>query len=77
MLARRPETDVDLPPPLALPSPLTTALHLAKALLVRASVTGAAVLAMSLAEELIDCRELRESLWPADATAEPARGTPA
>jgi hypothetical protein len=39
----------------------------AKALLVRASRNGAAVLAMSLAEELIDCRKLRESLWPAAA----------
>jgi hypothetical protein len=38
----------------------------AKALLVRASVTGAAVLAMSLAEELIASRALRESLWPAE-----------
>lgn len=37
----------------------------AKALVVRGSVTGAAALAKSLAEDLIACRELRESLWPA------------
>lgn len=36
----------------------------AKALAVRCSSTGAAVLARSLAEELIDCKALRESLWP-------------
>jgi hypothetical protein len=39
----------------------------AKALVVKGSVTGAASLAKSLAEDLIACRELRESLWPADA----------
>jgi hypothetical protein len=37
----------------------------AKALLVRNSKTGAAVLAMSLAEELVECEGLRASLWPA------------
>jgi hypothetical protein len=40
----------------------------AKALLVRVSRTGAVVLAMSLAEELIDCRELRQSLWAAEGS---------
>jgi hypothetical protein len=40
----------------------------AKALVVKSSVTGAARrLAKTLAEDLIACRELRESLWPADA----------
>jgi hypothetical protein len=39
----------------------------AKAPVVRASRTGANVLAMSLAEDLVDCAELRQSLWPADA----------
>lgn len=39
----------------------------AKALLVRASRDGAAALAMSLAEELIDCRALRESIWLAES----------
>jgi hypothetical protein len=37
----------------------------AKALIVRSSVTGAADLAMTLAEDLINCSGLRESLWPA------------
>jgi hypothetical protein len=37
----------------------------AKALVVRASVTGAAKLAMSLAEDLVACKELRATLWPA------------
>jgi hypothetical protein len=37
----------------------------AKALVVRASRSAAAVLAMSLADELIACRSLRQSLWPA------------
>ena len=39
----------------------------AKALLVKGSITGASVLAKTLAEDLIGCRELRESLWPASA----------
>ncbi len=39
----------------------------AKALIVRLSKTGAALLAMGLAEELIDCAELRRSLWPAQS----------
>jgi hypothetical protein len=30
---------------------------------------GATVLAMSLAEDLVTCRELRASLWPAEAIA--------
>jgi hypothetical protein len=38
----------------------------AKALVVRSSHTGAAVLAMSLADELIACPGLRQSLWPAE-----------
>jgi hypothetical protein len=37
----------------------------AKAAVVRASKTGAADLAMSLAEDLLDCPGLRASLWPA------------
>jgi hypothetical protein len=37
----------------------------AKAMAVRASTTGAANLAMSLAEDLLDCPGLRASLWPA------------
>ncbi len=41
----------------------------AKAMIVRASKTGAAGLAMSLAEDLIACPGLRESLWPADTHA--------
>jgi hypothetical protein len=41
----------------------------AKAMIVRASKTGAAGLAMSLAEDLIACPGLRESLWPADPRA--------
>lgn len=38
----------------------------AKALCVRASKTGAPVLAMSLAEDLLTCEGLRSSLWPAE-----------
>lgn len=38
----------------------------AKALAVRCSITGAAVLAKSLADDLIACRALRESLWPSE-----------
>ena len=41
----------------------------AKAMVVRASKTGAAGLAMSLAEDLISCEELRKSLWPAEVPA--------
>ena len=37
----------------------------AKAAIVRASKTGAADLAMSLAQDLLDCPGLRASLWPA------------
>lgn len=37
----------------------------AKAAVVRASKTGAADLAMSLAQDLLDCPGLRASLWPA------------
>jgi hypothetical protein len=37
----------------------------AKAAVVRASRTGAADLAMSLAQDLLDCPGLRASLWPA------------
>jgi hypothetical protein len=40
----------------------------AKAPLVRASRTGAPVLAMSLAADMIDCPGLRASLWPADVS---------
>jgi hypothetical protein len=39
----------------------------AKAAVVRASKTGAADLAMSLAQDLLDCPGLRASLWPAGA----------
>jgi hypothetical protein len=38
----------------------------AKAAVVRASATGAADLAMSLAQDLLDCPGLRASLWPAE-----------
>jgi hypothetical protein len=38
----------------------------AKALIVRTSKTGAAEFAMSLAEDMIACEGLRQSLWPAD-----------
>jgi len=38
----------------------------AKALMVRASRTGAAVLAMSLAQDLIGNRTLRAAVWPAE-----------
>jgi hypothetical protein len=38
----------------------------AKALIVRTSMTGAAEFAMSLAEDMIACEGLRQSLWPAD-----------
>jgi hypothetical protein len=37
----------------------------AKAAIVRASKTGAADLAMSLAQDLLDCPGLRAALWPA------------
>ena len=37
----------------------------AKATIVRASKTGAAGLAMSLAADLVACKELRDTLWPA------------
>lgn len=37
----------------------------AKALIVRSSRSGSAMLAMSLADDLILCPGLRESLWPA------------
>lgn len=37
----------------------------AKAAVVRASKTGAAGLAMSLARDLLDCPEMRAVLWPA------------
>jgi hypothetical protein len=37
----------------------------AKAAVVRASKTGAADLAMSLAQDLLDCPGLRAALWPA------------
>jgi hypothetical protein len=48
----------------------------AKALLVRASSTGAAVLARSLATELVECAALRASLWPADAAGRPHERVP-
>jgi len=38
----------------------------AKALIVRSSRTGAALLAMSLADDLIACPGLRQSIWPAE-----------
>ena len=41
----------------------------AKALIVRLSKTGAQLLAMGLAEELIACKELCQSLWPAQTEA--------
>ncbi len=39
----------------------------AKALAVQSSATGARILARSLAQDFLDCRELRSSLWPAEA----------
>jgi len=41
----------------------------AKAMLVRASVTGAAHLAMSLAEDMVNCKELRAVLWAPEFVA--------
>jgi hypothetical protein len=41
----------------------------AKAAVVRASKTGAADLAMSLAQDLLDCPGLRAALWPAEEGA--------
>jgi hypothetical protein len=41
----------------------------AKALVVRSAQSVAAVLAMSLAEDLIACEALRASLWPAEVPA--------
>jgi hypothetical protein len=38
----------------------------AKAMVCRASKTGAAGLAMSLAADLIACEDLRKTLWPAE-----------
>jgi hypothetical protein len=43
---------------------LTGAGIYAKALIVKGSKGGAAGLAKTLAEDLIACHELRESLWP-------------
>src|SRR5258708_1660461 len=43
----------------------------AKALVVRSSVTGAARLAMSLAEDLVACTELRATLWPSAREGQP------
>jgi hypothetical protein len=37
----------------------------AKALIVRCSSTGASALAMSLATDLVECKGLRDVLWPA------------
>jgi hypothetical protein len=45
----------------------------AKALAVRASRTGAPLLAMSLAEDLVANAELRATLWPSQPTAEKTR----
>jgi hypothetical protein len=39
----------------------------AKALIVRSTQTGATLMAMSLADDLIACPGLRESLWPGKA----------
>ncbi len=48
--------------------PATTPAGLyAKALAVQSSATGASILARSLAQDFLDCRELRASLWPAEA----------
>jgi hypothetical protein len=41
----------------------------AKALIVRESKTGAAILAMSLAADLVANTELRAALWPAEAVS--------
>jgi hypothetical protein len=41
----------------------------AKAMLVRVSVTGATHLAMSLAEDMVNCKELRAVLWAPEAMA--------
>jgi hypothetical protein len=43
----------------------------AKALVVRSSVTGAAELAMSWAEDLVACSELRATLWPSGREPQP------
>lgn len=48
---------------------LTPAGIYAKALVVRQSKTGAALLAMTLASDLIACESLRQSLWPATREA--------
>lgn len=56
-------------PPLRLVAklPATTAAGIyAKAMVVRASATWAAGLAMLLAEDLVACEELRKMLWPAE-----------
>jgi hypothetical protein len=42
----------------------------AKAAVVRASKTGAASLAMTLAQDLLDCPGLRAILWPGEGAAE-------
>ncbi len=42
----------------------------AKAMVVRASKTGAADLAMTLAADLLDCPGLRASLWPPEREAQ-------
>lgn len=41
----------------------------AKAMLVRLSVTGAAQMAMSLAEDMVNCKALRAVLWAPEAMA--------
>jgi hypothetical protein len=46
----------------------------AKAAVVRASKTGAADLAMSLAQDLLECPGLRASLWPAGEVSLPGGG---
>jgi hypothetical protein len=43
----------------------------AKALVVRASITGAPLLAVSLAEDLVACTELRATLWPSAREGQP------
>ena len=52
---------------------MTAAGIYAKALVVQASVTGAAGLAKSMAEDFIANKELRASLWPAERERVPDR----
>jgi hypothetical protein len=50
---------------------MTPAGIFAKALVVRMSMTGAAQMAMSLAEDMVACQALRATLWPAGGDVQP------